>query len=555
MFILSALLQAAIVSIVVIIVLLIPIFFILGKLKNKDKISLKGVKTVVFNLNELVEDYMISTISINKTLSHEALLKALEHLADDKKIEKIIIDIDEVDLSRVHIEELKEIFEKLSVDKEIIAIGTTFDEYSYQVALLANKIYMLNTKQSCLYFRGYEYKEPYFKNILATFGVTVNTLHIGDYKVAGESFSNDKMSEEKKESLINIKETLFQNFINLVKEKRKVDITNEIFSGDLIFANSEKAIQLDLIDGLSTYEEIGIDYNEDTVDFGEYISAYKRKKNKSKNKSKNTIAIINLEGEIDTRESKESIINYDNVIEKLDELEDIKNLKGLVLRINSPGGSALESEKIYQKLKKLEIPIYISMGDLCASGGYYIATVGKKLFANPVTLTGSIGVVVLYPEFTETINKLKVNMEGFSKGKGFDIFDVSSKLSEESKEKIIYSMNEVYSEFKEHVMEARNISGEDLEKIAGGRVWLGSQAKENGLVDELGSLNDCIDSLAKDLKLKDFKLTYIRGKKSIMEIVSAMKPQFIKSDIIEKIEMLKSYSNKILYYDESLENF
>ena len=340
-------------------------------------------------------------------------------------------------------------------------------------------------------------------------------------------------------------------FASHIKEKRKVDITNEIFSGDLIFANSEKAIQLGLIDGLSTYEEIGIDYNEDTVDFGEYISAYKRKKNKSKN----TIAIINLEGEIDTRESKESIINYDNVVEKLDELKDIKNLKGLVLRINSPGGSALESEKIYQKLKKLEIPIYISMGDLCASGGYYIATVGKKLFANPVTLTGSIGVVVLYPEFTETINKLKVNMEGFSKGKGFDIFDVSSKLSEESKEKIIYNMNEVYSEFKEHVMEARNISGEDLEKIAGGRVWLGSQAKENGLVDELGSLNDCIDSLAKDLKLKDFKLTYIRGKKSIMEIVSAMKPQFIKSDIIEKIEILKSYSNKILYYDESLENF
>lgn len=123
MFILSALLQAVIVSIVIIIVLFIPIFFILGKFKNKDKVSLKGVKTVVFNLNELVEDYMISTISINKTLSHEALLKALENLVNDKKIEKIIIDVDEVDLSRVHIEEIKEIFEKLSVNKEIIAKG------------------------------------------------------------------------------------------------------------------------------------------------------------------------------------------------------------------------------------------------------------------------------------------------------------------------------------------------------------------------------------------------------------------------------------------------
>ena len=550
MVILSALLQAAIISIVIIIVICILILLVKRKFKNKDVISLKGVKKVVFNIGELVEDYMESAISINKALSHEVTLKALENLVNDKKIEKIIIDIDEVDLSRVHIEEIKEIFEKLSKDKEIIAIGTTFDEYSYQVALLANKIYMLNTKQSCLYFRGYEYKEPYFKNILATLGVTVNTLHIGDYKVAGESFSHDKMTKEKKESLMNIKESLFQNFINLVKEKRKVDITNEILSGDLIFANSEKAKELGLIDGVSTYEEIGVDYDEDTVDFVEYISAYKRKKSKSKN----TIAVINLEGEIDTRESRESVINYDNVVEKLDALEDIKNLKGLVLRINSPGGSALESEKIYQKLKKLDVPIYISMGDLCASGGYYIATVGKKLFASHATLTGSIGVVILYPEFSETINKLKVNMESFSKGKGFDIFDVFSKLSEESKEKIVYSMNEVYSEFKAHVMEARNISEEDLEKIAGGRVWLGSQAKENGLVDELGSLNDCIVSLAKELELKDYKLTYIRGKQSIAELVAAMKPQFVKSDIVEKIEMLKSYSNKILYYDESLEN-
>ena len=550
MVILYALLEAVIISIVIIIAICILILLIKRKFKNKDVISLKGVKTVVFNIGELVEDYMVSAVSINKALSHDVTLKALENLVDDKKIEKIIIDVDEVDLSRVHIEEIKEIFKKLSVDKEIIAIGTTFDEYSYQIALLADKIYMLNTKQSCLYFRGYEYKEPYFKNILATLGVTVNTLHIGDYKVAGESFSHDKMTEEKKESLVNIKETLFQNFINLVKEKRKVDITNEILSGDLIFANSEKAKELGLIDGLSTYEEIGVDYDEDTVDFVEYISAYKRKKNKSKN----TIAVINLEGEIDIRESRETVINYNNIVEKLDALEDIKNLKGLVLRINSPGGSALESEKIYQKLKKLEIPIYISMGDLCASGGYYIATVGKKLFASPATLTGSIGVVILYPEFSETIDKLKVNMEGFSKGKGFDIFDVFSKLSEESKEKIVYSMNEVYSEFKAYVMEARNISEEDLEKIAGGRVWLGSQAKENGLVDELGTLNDCIDSLAKELELKDFKLAYIRGRQSIAEIVSAMKPQFIKSDIVEKMEMLKSYSNKILYYDESLEN-
>lgn len=114
------------------------------------------------------------------------------------------------------------------------------------------------------------------------------------------------------------------------------------------------------------------------------------------------------------------------------------------------------------------------MGDLCVSGGYYIVIVGKRLFVNFVILIGLIGVVILYLEFIEIINKLKVNMEGFLKGKGFDIFDVFLKLSEELKEKIIYSMNEVYSEFKEYVMEVRNISEEDLEKIVGGCVWFGS---------------------------------------------------------------------------------
>ena len=548
MVILYALLQAVIISIVIIIAICILILLIKRKFKNKDVISLKGVKTVVFNIGDLVEDYMVSAVSINKALSHDIVLKALENLVDDKKIEKIIIDVDEVDLSRVHIEEIKEIFKKLSVDKEIIAIGTTFDEYSYQIALLADKIYMLNTKQSCLYFRGYEYKEPYFKNILAILGVKVNTLHIGDYKVAGEKYNHNEMSEEKKESIKNIKDKIFEGFVKLVKDKRGTDIEEEILNGNLIFAGKEKALEYKLIDGVADYDEIGINYKEDTVSLEDYVSMSKEKKEKAKD----TIAVINLEGVIDGRNSKKSI-TYENVCDKLEILEKMKNLKGLVLRINSPGGSALVSEKIYKKLKKLTVPIYVSMGDLCASGGYYIATTGKKLFANSITLTGSIGVVMMYPEVEGVLKKLDVNLEGFEKGTGFDMLNPFEKLGEDSKEKIIYNMNEVYTEFKEHVMKARGMNDEELEKIAQGRVWLGSEARNINLIDEIGSLEECIKSMADDLKLDKYKVRIIELTQTIKETLTDIKLPFVSEEIKEKIEFLQGNMNQVLYYENDFE--
>ena len=407
MFILRMLLEIVIIFILCVIAGLIVVKMIF-KRKGKKKLSIKKVKTVVFDVSKVREDVAIPAVKGKDELAYYEILQGLHDIANDKNIKKVIIDVDKLDLTLSQMEEISKIFDKIRKNKEVVAIGTLFDESKYRQALLADKIYMFDTRQSSLIFRGYLHKEMYLKSFLEKFGIRMNVLHIGNYKVAGEKYSHNEMSEEKKESIKNIKDKVFVSFVKLVKDKRGTDIEEEILNGNLIFAGKEKALEYKLIDGAADYDEIGINYKEDTVSIEDYISMSKEKKEKTKD----TIAVINLEGVIDVRNPKKKI-TYENVCDKLEILEKIKNLKGLVLRINSPGGSALISEKIYKKLKKLTVPIYVSMGDLCASGGYYIATTGQKLFANSITLTGSIGVVIMYPEVVETLKKLDLNLEGF----------------------------------------------------------------------------------------------------------------------------------------------
>ena len=547
MFILKMLLEVVIMLILCVILNLIFVKKIL-RVKNKKKLPLKKVKTVVFDVKKLKEDVAMPALKGKEKLSYYQILQGLNNLAEDKNIKKVIIDVDKLNLTLSQLEEISKIFDKIRKNKEVVAIGTLFEESRYRQALLADKIFMFDTRQSTMIFRGYLHKEFYLKSFLEKFGIRMNVLHIGDYKVAGEKYSHNRMSEEKRESIKNIKDKVFEDFVRLVKSKRGVDIENEILSGNLIFAGAKKVLEYKLIDGVADYDEIGINYKEDTVSIEDYIVMSKDKKEKAKD----TIAVINLEGVIDVKNPNKNI-TYENVCEKLEELKEIKNLKGLVLRINSPGGSALVSEKIYKKIKKLTVPIYVSMGDVCASGGYYIATTGKKLFANNFTLTGSIGVVMMYPEVAGTMKKLDVNLEGFGKGTGFDMLNPFEKLGDDSREKLIYNMNEVYSEFKEHVMAARGMNEDELEKIAQGRVWLGSEAKNINLVDEIGTLEDCIKAMANDLKLDKYKVKIVELTQTLKETLADIKMPFVSEEIREKIEFLQGNMNQILYYESDFE--
>ena len=160
---------------------------------------------------------------------------------------------------------------------------------------------------------------------------------------------------------------------------------------------------------------------------------------------------------------------------------------------------------------------------------------------------------MMYPEVAGTVKKLDINLEGFAKGAGFDMLNPFEKLGEDSKEKLIHNMNEVYGEFKEHVMVARGMNDEELEKIAQGRVWLGSEAKNINLVDEIGTLEDCIKSMANDLKLNKYKVQIVELTQTLKETLSDIKMPFISEEIREKIEFLQGNMNQILYYENDFE--
>ena len=219
------------------------------------------------------------------------------------------------------------------------------------------------------------------------------------------------------------------------------------------------------------------------------------------NESNGTIAVIYAEGSIlyDASGVTQGVITPDNITQKLEKAMKTKNLMGIVLRVNSGGGSALASEVIYQELSKINVPVYVSMSDMAASGGYYISMSGKKVFADNATITGSIGVVSMIPKFYNAQNKLGISSNSISKGKYSDIDNNFAPLSEESKQKLVQSMQQTYAEFKSRVTNNRKIDENTLENYAQGRIWLGDEAKNIHLVDGIASLDEVIKTMAKDL--------------------------------------------------------
>lgn len=527
MFFVKVLLESILTTIFISIFIFVSIMFVINQFKNKkdDTISKKKVKKVILTIDALSEDKKYS--SINEKQSFFEFKDKLELLYNEGKVEELILDIDNIDLTLTQIEELEGIFEKLRTKMNITAIGTQFLKNDYLFSLYAHKIYMFNSLNSNIILEGYNKSFWYYRKILDKLGIKVNVIHIGTHKSAGENFSRENMSPEQKESIVRIYDKLHMYLINQIKKYRNIDINEEILNGKTIFTNYLEAIDLGLIDGGSNFDKLGIDYSEDTIDFNNYVSKLKNKKNKSKNE----IAVIFAEGEI----GPDKELNYEDMLEKIEKINDMKNVKGVLLRINSPGGSALESEKIYKELKNIEVPIFISQSSVCASGGYYISTVSRKVYSNRSTITGSIGVVALYPTFDNVLDKIGINIENITNSNIGSIFDFSLPLTNEVKDRIIKSMKDVYLEFKSHVMNARIMTDNQLEPIAGGRIWLGEEAKSIGLVDRVGGFDEALKGLVEYLKLEDYKVRYVFNEESIKEKLSSYRPSIISEKLSKEI--------------------
>ena len=491
------------------------------------------------------------------------VLQKIAYASEDIKIKGIILDLDNWRLSFQHTNELSDKIEEFSKrNKEVIAFGSGFDKANYLAALSADEIIADPSVSASVILNGMSVSVPYFKDMSDKIGVDVEVIHIGEYKGSGENFTRNTMSDQFRTSIERIIDERIDLFTGAVAEKRgldKTDVMNKIMNGELVFITPQEALEIDLVDRLMSYDEM----LKDKMIGKKQIVRIEDYGNEKIHEDRDRIAVIYAEGNIvdgdETAPFSESVI-YPSGFEKiLEKIRKDDKIKALVLRVNSPGGSALASEKILRKIIELknDMPVVVSMGSVAASGGYYISCHGSKIYADPYTVTGSIGVVSMLPNFKNLLDTLGINNEKIVRGRYSDIFDLTKERSAEDSEIMRRAMERIYAEFKERVSSGRNIDPDSLELIARGQIWTGRQAKENGLIDEIGGIDSAIDEAAKLSGLEDYDIIGYPENKSFSEkifsaerIETSVRNPFIDNSgltgELENIRQVMLYGNKPL---------
>ena len=517
---------------------------------NESNTPSKYSNLIISDIDIPQEDKFSNSLDYieGKKITFSEIYKAINFAINDDNISTVFINLDTTTFSTPQIEEITPLFNKLKEkNKKIVAYGENLDNSSYQIGLLANEIVVPKTENTDIHLGGYSISNMYFKNILDKFGIKFEVIHVGSHKSYGEEYYRENISKEQKETLTRIYDKKLEEYISNISKVRKIDketVRNKLLNGEYALISPKTARDLSLVDSLENYSDLSHNLNitdDNSITIQDYIS-----KVSENNNSENNIAVIYLDGDIDSVSSSygNTNITSENFKIKLDKALEINNLKGIVIRINSGGGSALESKKIYDMIMELKVPVYVSIGNIAASGGYYISSAADKIFIENFGLTGSIGVVSMLPKYVGTLNKLNINVNHITRGKYLNISDPSVELTNEDRIAYMNRLEAVYNEFKNDILVKRTgLNPNSLENIAQGKVWLGLEAKELKLVDEIGGLYDTIDSLQNSLQLDN--------KYSIVDIYSTQEYSNLTDILKSNIGLLK-FKNKINF--DFLEN-
>ena len=535
--------------------------FIIGKLIKIDnrKPAIPEKVYLEVTLDDKVNENRIKNpFDIDNKINFYGFLKNLNQINQDKRVEGLIFKLGYLSLNNAQIEELKIKLSELKENGKKVYIYTeNLDNRNYRLALEGNSIVMPNNNWASSSISGYSVRYPYYKELGDKLLIGANVIHVGDYKSMGENYVRNNMSEEFKNNTKRILDRRYNGFIDEVAEKRdipKLLLNKKVLNGDFVMVSPIILKENGIIDETLYYEEF-LEKNKiaTKIKIDEYFDRLSEEI-EYKLEKKDKIAIIYAEGTIISENSPkiENKITPKEIKEKLEKADKIPNVKGIVLRINSPGGSALASDIIYEAVKNVKKPVYISMGGVAASGGYYIAVAGDKIYSDKATLTGSIGVVSVIPDFSKLVDKIGINFDEITNGKYANMYDITKTLSDEEIDKIYKSSLSGYGEFIKKVAIGRKMSEEEVEKIAGGRVWLGEEAKEIGLVDEIGGIEKTISDLAKDLKLDEYDIIESLESRKLEEIFKKFLPKYIFSSLEMKKELKKLVIDKNL--EEELYN-
>lgn len=440
--------------------------------------------------------------------------------------------------------------------KFIYAYGDFFMQKDYYLASVADEIYL--NAQGAVDFKGLSTEVLFFKDLQEKSGIKMEVIRHGKYKSAVEPFLANEMSDDNRVQIKELLNSLWNSMVDDISKSREISIADLNNIADTLGGRTSKKANLaGLVDGTVHYDEYeeflksaaGIP-SESEIEYI-HLDDYIKYANKKKlNTAKDKIAIVYAQGEILYGEGGPNTIGQGIMGEALKKAREDEDVKAIVLRINSPGGSALTSDIIWREIEltKAIKPVIVSMGDVAASGGYYIAVGADKIFAEPTTITGSIGVFGTIPNISELAKKMGINAEQVGTNKNSVDYSLFEPMRDDFKNVVQEGIEQTYQTFLGRVAEGRNITMAEADQLAQGRVWSGVDAKRIGLVDELGGLEDAVSAAAEMVNLKVYGIKnfpkYKSGMEQLLETLGAASAKaseaFIEEEIgIEAYNLLK----------------
>ncbi|MGB4399579.1 MAG: signal peptide peptidase SppA [Daejeonella sp.] len=489
-----------------------------------------------------------------KTLGLKEILAGIEAAKTDKNIKGIYLDASSVSAGFATIEEIRNgLIDFKKSGKFLIAYSEVYTQGAYYLASVADKIYL--NPEGMVDFRGLNSESMFFKGALDKMGIEAQIIKVGTYKSAVEPFILEKMSEANREQVTSFLGSMYDHFLSEISASRKIPKATLFAIADSAKVRDPKdAVTFKMVDGLLYKDQVlddlksrtGIDKNKDVKSVS--IENYASNERKESSTSSNRIAVIYANGEIISGEGNDNTMGSDRISRAIRKARTDDKIKAVVLRVNSPGGSALASDVMWREvvLTKKVKPVIVSMGDVAASGGYYIACAADSIFAQPNTITGSIGVFGIIPNMQKFFNdKLGITFDGVKTGRFSDLGDVSRPLTEDEKMIFQHEVDKTYNTFTKKVADGRKKSQAYIDSIGQGRVWSGTEAVQNGLVDRLGDIDDAIKSAAKKAKLKDYKVV------SYPTQVDPLKSLFDNSaDKVRLYFVKKELGDNFTYYEQ-----
>lgn len=519
-------------SVIIIIAFIFSISFSIGKLgknipmkKMSKKISDESylhisLSGLVAEYNELEDDFG-GLLGDDKIGAHELIQKIILAAHDDK-IKGIFLEPKNTSIGLATANEVVGALKYFQENgKEIHCYVDFAGNRDYFLASASDKIYLNPSASAGIMLTGLGTNIHFYKDLLDKIGVEMQVVHAGKFKGAGEPYVRNRISESFKESIEELFEDVYEQMISAIASNRNISVkeVKDIYEKrDDLFINQERALNYKLADELAFREEVleTLDIDEDNlVSISNYGSLSEL------NNTGDKIAVVYALGTIAKPNSalETDKLHAGKLNKILDEIKDNKTIKALVLRVNSPGGSALESEIMLTKIKEIQqhIPVVISMANVAASGGYYISCGSDFIFVDPFTITGSIGVVAMFPNFNKLTDKIGIHSEVISKGKFSNILDPTLPPDKNVLSSVKRSIGRTYDEFKNHVANARKMDLNAVEEVAQGRIWSSQDAVEVGLADEIGGLNDAVEKAKELANLADYSLSYFPKKSGMLQ--------------------------------------